>query len=361
MRWRELEVRLRNSSGIHDLLCDQIESEKQKWRHVLKCVLDIVLTLAERGLAFQGNSEKIGEPNNGNFLALVELLSRHDPVLMDHLHKVKLSQSEDQKKMHAHYLSYHIQNEFINICSSIVKSKILEERSEAKYYSIMVDATPDVSHDEQHSFVIRYLSLCDDKYEVKERFLGFLSDISKTGADIFSMMLEYLKSNDLPITDCRGQGYDNASNMSGQFNGVQKLITDVNPLCLYSPCACHTLNLCGTDSVKSNIEFVTFFGMVQTVYTLFASSPKRWSLLQETLRCSLHKQSGKNKFTKYGQFSIFCDELILNFPEQELKYILLIFLFRIPKRIIWKILIYRLKIQNSFPIYSWFIYYKFVC
>ena len=30
MRWRELEVRLRNSIGIHDLLCDQIESEKQK-------------------------------------------------------------------------------------------------------------------------------------------------------------------------------------------------------------------------------------------------------------------------------------------------------------------------------------------
>ena len=87
-----------------------------------------------------------------------------------------------------------------------MKSKILEERSEAKYYSIMVDATPDVSHDEQHSFVIRYLSLCVNKCEVKERFLGFLSDISKTGADISSMVLEYLKSNDLPITDCRGQG-----------------------------------------------------------------------------------------------------------------------------------------------------------
>ena len=101
MRWRELDVRLRNSSGIHNLLCDQIESEKQKWRHVLKCVLDVVLTLAERGLAFQGNSEEIGEPNNGNFLVLVELLSRHDPVLMDHLHKVKLSQSHIIFKMNS--------------------------------------------------------------------------------------------------------------------------------------------------------------------------------------------------------------------------------------------------------------------
>ena len=90
--------------------------------------------------------------------------------------------------MHAHYLSHHIQNEFINICSSVVKSKISEERSEAKYYSIMVDATPDVSHDEQHSFVIRYLSLCVNKCEVKERFLGFLLDTSKTGEDIFSMV-----------------------------------------------------------------------------------------------------------------------------------------------------------------------------
>ena len=295
MRWRQLEARLRNSSGIGDLLCDQIQSETEKWRHVLKCILDVVLTLSERSLAFQGDSDKIGDPNNGNFLAMLELLSRHDPILRDHINKVKLSQTEDHKKLQAHYLSYKIQNEFISLCSDEVKAKILEEQSEAKYYSILLDATPDVSHDEQHSFVIRYLCLCNGEYEVKERFLGFISDTSKTGIDISAMALEFMKANHLPIMDCRGQGYDNATNMSGRFNGVQKHIMDVNPLCTYSPCACHTLNLCGTDSVKSNVEFVTFFGIVQTVYTLFASSPKRWALLQETLGCSLHKQSGKNQ------------------------------------------------------------------
>ena len=93
----------------------------------------------------------------------------------------------------------------------------MEEQSEAKYYSILLDATPDVSHDEQHSFVIRYLCLCNGEYEVKERFLGFISDTSKTGIDISAMALEFMKANHLPILDCRGQGYDNATNMSGRF------------------------------------------------------------------------------------------------------------------------------------------------
>ena len=87
----------------------------------------------------------------------MELLARYDPVLTDHLNKVKMSQSEGHSRMQAHYLSHESQNEFINLCSEEVKSKILQECDAAKYYSILVDATPDVSHDEQHSFVIRYL------------------------------------------------------------------------------------------------------------------------------------------------------------------------------------------------------------
>ena len=48
--------------------------------------------------------------------------------------------------------------------------------------------------------------------------------------------------------DCRGQGYDNGSNMSGIHNGVQAVMRRDNEAALYSPCACHSLNLCGSNA-----------------------------------------------------------------------------------------------------------------
>ncbi|XP_064121598.1 uncharacterized protein LOC135226050 [Macrobrachium nipponense] len=85
----------------------------------------------------------------------------------------------------------------------------------------MVDATPDMSHTEQSTFILRYLT-CDEcgKYLIQERFLSFIDDNKKTGADISEMILKFLSDSHIPFEDCRGQGYDNGSNMSDQRNQV---------------------------------------------------------------------------------------------------------------------------------------------
>ncbi|KAL5680742.1 hypothetical protein ACJX0J_007127, partial [Zea mays] len=41
----------------------------------------------------------------------------------------------------------------------------------------------------------------------------------------------------------RGKGYDGASNMRGEFNGLQKLIRDENPFAFYVHCFAHQLQL----------------------------------------------------------------------------------------------------------------------
>ena len=115
----------------------------------------------------------------------------------------------------------------------------------------MVDATPDASHIEQTTFILRYLIRENESYMVQERFLAFVDCWQKTGIEIANLILETLKGYGIPISDCRGQGYDNAANMSGKYNGAQKHINTVNPLCLYSPCGCHSLNLLGADSAES--------------------------------------------------------------------------------------------------------------
>ena len=59
------------------------------------------------------------------------------------------------ERLQVHYLSSESQNEFITECSDLVKQHVLGERQSAKYYAIIVDSTPDSSHAEQTTFLLR--------------------------------------------------------------------------------------------------------------------------------------------------------------------------------------------------------------
>ena len=83
------------------------------------------------------------------------------------------------------------------------------------------------------------------------------------------MILEILKEHDLPLSDCRAQGYDNAANMAGKYKGAQARILEQCETALFSPCGCHTFNLCGKETTECIPEAITYFGTVQNVYNLF--------------------------------------------------------------------------------------------
>ena len=62
-------------------------------------------------------------------------------------------------------------------------------------------------------------------------------------------------------------------NMAGKYNGVQSHILQANSLALFSPCACHSLNLCGSHAAECCPEVEKFFGIIQKLYNIFSSSP----------------------------------------------------------------------------------------
>lgn len=145
-----------------------------------------------------------------------------------------------------HYLSHDIQNEFISLCAAQVTRKILEEREKAKYYAVIVDATPDSAHVEQTAFLVRYLNFSaqeNHSYRVEERLLCFTDCSQKSGKAIAELILNKPKQYDIPLEDCKGQGYDNGSNMKGAYNGDQAIILSANSEAVYSACTCHSLNL----------------------------------------------------------------------------------------------------------------------
>ena len=194
--------------------------------------------------------------------------------------------------MQAHYLSTRIQNEFIDICGSHVQTAILHEIVKAKYFSIIVDATPDCSYKEQTTLVIRYVKLLDNSnFSVEKRFILFDNFSKKTGREIAARTLEILKTLKLDFEACIGQAYDNGANMAGKYNGVQAVLIQQNPNCMFSSCENHSLNLVGVDCAESCKEAVTYFGTIQQMYNLFSSSPQRWEILKQHLPVSLHGMS----------------------------------------------------------------------
>ncbi|GFX65728.1 zinc finger MYM-type protein 1 [Trichonephila clavipes] len=101
-----------------------------------------------------------------------------------------------------------------------------------KYYSIVMDSAPDLSHIDQLAIVLQYC------------------------------FREFLETNGLLLDNCRGLSFDNAANMSGQYNGVQALLKEINKFANYVPCAAHSLNLVRAELVKVATEIVNFFGLV---------------------------------------------------------------------------------------------------
>lgn len=52
------------------------------------------------------------------------------------------------------------------------------------------------------------------------------------------------------------------------------------------------INLCGVDAAACCKHAITYFGVVQTVYNLFSSSPHRWEILLDELGGTLNGLSG---------------------------------------------------------------------
>ena len=64
---------MKQDSGIHMLLENDLKSEVNKWINLLKRIIDVAIFLGERGLPFRGATQRIHDVHNGNFLEILEL------------------------------------------------------------------------------------------------------------------------------------------------------------------------------------------------------------------------------------------------------------------------------------------------
>lgn len=151
--WHTLSQRLQTGTAIDQLNQNAMMAEIERWRNILRRLLAIIIYLAERNLAFRGSTEKLYEHGNGNFLGQVQLMAKFDPFMKEHLRRIQ------EKELSDTYLSKHIQNVLITHVAKGILDAIVEKVKRAKYYAIIMDCTPDISHNEQLS-VVRSTKAC---------------------------------------------------------------------------------------------------------------------------------------------------------------------------------------------------------
>ena len=112
------------------------------------------------------------------------------------------------------------------------------------------------------------LGYIDRKGCVIEQFLG-LNHVASTSADSLKKALEELFSKHrLSISQFRGQGYDGASNMKGEFNGLKAIILKENDCAYYVHCFAHQLQLALVAVAKNHVEINSLFYKVSNVVNI---------------------------------------------------------------------------------------------
>ena len=69
---------------IDKCLVREYNAEVAHWHAILHRVVEVIKFLAERGLGFRGQNETIGSKSNGNYLGVLELISKFDQFLSTH-------------------------------------------------------------------------------------------------------------------------------------------------------------------------------------------------------------------------------------------------------------------------------------
>ncbi|XP_058763823.1 uncharacterized protein LOC131637258 [Vicia villosa] len=234
----------------------------------LTCSLDCTRYLIAQGIAFGGHDESSTSLNKGNFREMVDWVKSNDEKVRD---------AFDRGPKNCTITSGEIQKELATCCAHEVTKVIMKELGERKF-SMLIDESRDISIKEQMEVMLRLLN---DKGKVVEQFIALYHVKYTTSEALKDAIYGILDRHTLSISRIRGQGYDGASNMRGEFNGLQRKILDEIPYAFYVHCYAHRLQLVVVSVASSCSSIHDFFEYISLIVTTTNASCKIRDALTE--------------------------------------------------------------------------------
>ncbi|KAK4591628.1 hypothetical protein RGQ29_016168 [Quercus rubra] len=278
---------LMEKQHIQSVLVKQLNKDKHDYRVQLNVIVDCIRFLLCRGLAFRGHNESQGSSDKGNFLELMQFLGDHN----ESINKVLQTALKNCKLTHPE-----IQKDIMNAIASETSKAIIKDLDNG-FFSILVDELRDISVKEQKSLVLHYVN---KKGTIIERFLGIVHVASTTALSLKCAIECLLCEHNLSLSNLRGQGYDGASNMQGDINGLKTLILKENKLTFYVNCFAHQLQLTLVVVAKNHINIAEFFYVVSNLVTVVGGSCKRRDVLRDAQFVKI-KENLENGVCRSGQ------------------------------------------------------------
>ncbi|XP_034204391.1 zinc finger MYM-type protein 1-like [Prunus dulcis] len=254
---------------VETIVIKQTDQARINYRILLTAALDCTRYLLRQGLPFRGHDESETSSNKGNYVELLQFLANHDE-------KVRAVVFENAPK-NLKYIAPTIQKDLINSCAAETIDLIISDMDDA-FFSILVDESRDVSIREQMAVVLRYVN---KKGQVIERFVGVQYVSDTTSSKLKEAIEQLISSTNLSMSRLRGQGYDGASNMRGELNGLKTQILREYPQAYYVHCFAHQLQLALVAVAKGNENIATFFTTASSVVNIIGASCKRRDALRE--------------------------------------------------------------------------------
>ena len=301
--WGEHKKAILTDSSILDALNEAYNKKVQENRKYIKTVAEVLLLTSTQNIAQRGHRETEGADNRGNFLEILEMIAKHDPVV----------QKKMKGKQNAKYTSSVIQNEILECLANMVRDEIIREVKESEVFSVIADETKDLKKKEQLSLVLRYYY----NGAVHESFLDFQQATRLDAEGLKDKIIHRLERYGLEYrSNLVGQGYDGASVMSGKHSGVAARIKTDAKHAVYVHCNAHCLNLVLIDTVKAVPEADCFFALLQKLYVYISGSyvHQKWLDVQKEMYEGQPRELQKLSDTRWACRYLACRNLMDRLP-----------------------------------------------
>ncbi|KDO49107.1 hypothetical protein CISIN_1g040044mg [Citrus sinensis] len=211
----------------------QSEKTQSEYKTRLNANVDCIRFLLNQGVAFRGHDEFDGSSNRGNFLELLRFFVDH--------------------------------NEDINVVT-FRNTPLNLQMTSPKIQKDIVSC----SATETTNVIIREMDFCIEHVS------------STTAASLKESLNNIFSRFGLSLSMLHRQGYDGASNMQGEFNGLKTLILEENESAYYA---------------KKHEEINSLFNLISMLVNVVGVSVKRRDILHEKHALAVIEALGKSKIS----------------------------------------------------------------